>query len=240
MEGEYKEITFEKWFEHSGHQDKYREILITAWNTAVKSSSAVVYQSESYDFGIDSLIVDALAAIELPEQDLPNWDDAPEWADRLMHTPVCIDYWCNDSKFKEVADITNYGSFGVTTGLMLSDMTLIEMRPIAIEDKEWLPSGRCNHMYDDDRSMETLEEVSVVGIDKDGFYVYQTDRSTCYYSDPASEFRPLKTAEELKEEAFKAAVSDAIYKSTSTHYDRLEKISSVLFKAGFEPPSGDE
>ena len=55
---EYEELGFEEWFDRSGHQEQHRRILITSWNAAVKSSSAMVYQSESYDFGIDSLIVD--------------------------------------------------------------------------------------------------------------------------------------------------------------------------------------
>lgn len=54
-----------------------------------------------------------------------------------------------------------------------------------------------------------------------------------------SGFRKPKTAEEKKREAFKAAVSDAIYKSQSTYYDRLEKISCVLFDAGFTAPEGE-
>jgi hypothetical protein len=55
----------------------------------------------------------------------------------------------------------------------------------------------------------------------------------------ALKFRPLKSAKELEREAFKTSVSEAIHKSNSTYNDRLEKISSVLFDAGFTAPNQD-
>lgn len=71
---------------------------------------------------------------------------------------------------------------------------------------EWVPSGRCIHVYTNSNvngvAKVEEEEVNIIGIDKLGNYVFQNDKSACYYSDPASEFRPLKTKEEKKREVF--------------------------------------
>jgi hypothetical protein len=83
------------------------------------------------------------------------------------------------------------------------------------------------------------EEVTIVGIDKEGFYVYQNDKSTCYYSDPASEFRPLRTEAEKNREAFIDGVMRGV--SIDAKYtDVIHNIADQLFEAGFTAPEGAE
>jgi hypothetical protein len=116
---------------------------------------------------------------------------------------------------------------------------LIELPAQQEDNAEWVPTGRCVHIYGGGMATRQEKEVTIVGIDKDGFYVFQNDKSTRYYSDPASEFRPLKTDEQKAKEAFKAAVCKAIHESDSTYNDRLSKITEVLFYAGFTAPEGE-
>jgi hypothetical protein len=104
-----------------------------------------------------------------------------------------------------------------------------------LPEAKWEPivGEECNHIYS---AGSDATKVFIVGIDKKGNYVFQGDGSDCYYSDPIHFFVPLKSAKDLEREAFKTSVSEAVHKSTSTYNDRLEKISSVLFDAGFTAP----
>ena len=171
-----------------------------------------------------------------------DWSSAPEWADRLITVGLGADAWANDHQYQYLGGPPMYQFYviGRIGDHSKKQCELIEMRPIDIEDKEWLPEvGEECEVESDTR--DVWKKAMYVGVDSIGSHVFDVERTHLWRIDSISVLvRPLKTAEELKEEAFKAAVSDAIYKSTSTHYDRLEKISSVLFKAGFEPPSGDE
>lgn len=102
------------------------------------------------------------------------------------------------------------------------------------QEAEWVPSGRCTHKYGG--GVATMEEeVTIVGIDKEGFYVYQNDKSTCYYSDQASEFRPLRTEAEKKREAF-------MNKAFKTYYEGevCDRMASAMYEAGFTAPKGVE
>lgn len=106
---------------------------------------------------------------KLPEQDLPNWDDAPEWADRLMKCRSGGYYFSNMEQYfhNSTHDPLIYGARdAIGINYDYEDFELIEMRPIAetvipvtetvfrnnkdtlgpyevapiaIEDKEWLP-----------------------------------------------------------------------------------------------------
>ena len=178
-----------------------------------------------------------------------DWSSAPEWADRLITVGLGADAWANDHQYQYLGGPPMYQFYviGRIGDHSKKQCELIEMRPIDIEDKEWLPvvGEEClvEYPYEDGCFKPFhAKKVTIIGKckDDDGSDVFTAHGPNGFIALTTLGFRPLKTAEELKEEAFKAAVSDAIYKSTSTHYDRLEKISSVLFKAGFEPPSGDE
>tara|TARA_R110000851_G_scaffold281099_1_gene434503 strand:- start:37 stop:600 length:564 start_codon:yes stop_codon:yes gene_type:complete len=183
-----------------------------------------------------------------------KWEDAPEWADKLMHTPVNIDYWCNDSKFKEVADVTNYGRFGVSTGLMLSDMCLIEMRPDQQEDNaEWVPTfgDEClvNYTYEYGH-MKVFHglEALIIGVcnDTNGDEVFTASTGSGFVSLKANGFLPLKTDEQKAKEAFIGSVRKELYKIGEILDFGGDKnlkensIAKVLFDAGFTAPEGGE
>ena len=168
-------------------------------------------------------------AIELPEQDLTNWDDAPEWADRYVFSAFSGNYFFGDG-----VHVLNAGHKVV---LVHDDIELVEMRPIAT-DKEWLPTinNRCIHIYGGGLPSRQEEEVFIVGIDKLGNYVFQNDSSECYYSDPSSEFRPLKTAEELERDAF---IEAAVTVMNNSIDDSQAGWVMALHKAGFTAPKGE-
>ena len=102
------------------------------------------------------------------------------------------------------------------------------------DNAEWVPAGRCVHIYGGGVATRQEEDVNIVGIDKEGFYVFQNDKSTCYYSGPASEFRPLKTDEQKAKEAFDLKAFK-VYKSCMS----CNEFSTALFKAGFTAPEGE-
>ena len=171
-------------------------------------------------------------AIELPEQDLPNWDDAPEWADRLM-TCRFVDYWCSAERYTEVGLNTDSALFKAG-GVTIGDLTLIEMRPIAIEDKEWLPvvGEECQCLLIDDELGESVfvDVKLLYQFDNGEYAVVRLDTCALEYS---SEFRPLKTANELKREAF---IEACYSNSKAASNDYMLHIFEDLYKAGFTAP----
>ena len=115
---------------------------------------------------------------------------------------------------------------------------LIELPDQQEDNAEWVPAGRCVHIYGGGVATRQEEDVTIVGIDKDGNYVFQNDKSTCYYSDPAIEFRPLKTDEQKKREAFYLAVVDACMPIHSDDFN-IDEIAGALRHAGFTAPEGE-
>ena len=167
-----------------------------------------------------------------------KWEDAPEWADRLMECRF-VKYWCSVERFTE-AGLNKDSDLFKIGGVTIGDLSLIEMRPKQQEDNaEWVPAGRCVHIYGGGVATRQEEDVTIVGIDKDGNYVFQNDKSTCYYSDPAIEFRPLKTDEQKKREAFYLAVVDACMPIHSDDFN-IDEIAGALRHAGFTAPEGGE
>ena len=83
----------------------------------------------------DTMAADA--AIELPEQeqDLPKWDDAPEWADRLIDIGADrMRVWTDCEQYMYVANGEHYhfrSELRQNETRTFSEVGLIEMRPIA-------------------------------------------------------------------------------------------------------------
>ena len=84
-----------------------------------------------------------------------------------------------------------------------------------------------------------MEDVTIIGTDKLGNYVFQNDKSECYYSDPAEYFIKPKTAEEKKREAFNLAVIDACMPIHKDDFN-INEIAGALRHAGFTAPEGGE
>ena len=184
------------------------------------------------------------SAIELPEQDLPNWDDAPEWADRLMRSPAGYMFFCNVEKYTATEGLDRLSTpiiFGLSRDLYtIGEFELIEMRPIAIEDKEWLPKvGEKIIICFDDADNEALNdnelridgsEVSFIGsvVNSVGetIFVFEDDDnfSDCY---PSEYFNPLKTAEELERDALLECVYHNVHRALS----KYNSISDDAIKA---------
>ncbi|MEH6451232.1 MAG: hypothetical protein V7765_21385 [Oleispira sp.] len=170
------------------------------------------------------------AAIELPEQQ----EDNADWLqiDARVNTPKGVAVVNSISEDDGV--YTSLGNFCRTE--MSEYKHSVHRRQEQQEDNaKWVPAGRCVHIYGGGMATRQEEEVNIVGIDKDGFYVFQNDRSTCYYSDPASEFRPLKTDEQKAKEAFDLKALK-VYKSCMS----CDEFATALFKAGFTAPEGVE
>ena len=136
-----------------------------------------------------------------------KWEDAPEWADVRGSIGNEL-VWAGNGRYEYITGNLR-GNIYQNIGI---DVTVIENRSEqSIPSKaEWMPVGRCTHIYGGGVATREEEEVTIIGIDNIGNYVFQNDKSTCYYSDPASEFRPLKTAEEKKREAIKEVVINSI------------------------------
>ena len=189
----------------------------------------------------------ALAAIELPEQDLPDWDDAPEWADRLVGIKEFL-YWGSAEYYSEVGfyKISGDASKFNHGGLTLGDFELIEMRPIAIEDKEWdgksfVKAGQecryakvgsdnwTNCIVKFSERNCTIIVVSVDGVDK--------------ALELPMRFLPIKTAAEIEQEALdKTAFINWVQLSISgIHEDDFNEheIAACLYEWRLDMPKGE-
>ena len=178
----------------------------------------------------------------IAKTDTPNWDDAPEWADRLVCWMEGVNFFSDSSWF-----INNDGRKVLHGGEIAGesdnwwcdykDCELIEMRPIAIEDKEWLPTNGewCQHKYEG-----KYEDVFIVGLSKGNYFVYQNSKSDCYYTDEADYFRPLKTAEELErdrvEKLLLSLKPDLMPEDTEKYF---QIYIEDLLDNGFTAPKGE-
>lgn len=145
-----------------------------------------------------------------------DWSSAPEWADRLLGIKS-FRYWANVERFAEVGffsfctESTKF-SIGETT---IGDLELIEMRPIAIEVKEWLPAvGETIRISfeDVDHAWITRQEMNIDGndvtllgitISSKGQRIYTFEDEDgycdCY---PHDCFIPIKSMDEAYKEEF--------------------------------------
>ena len=182
-------------------------------------------------------------AVELPEeQDLPNWDDAPEWADRALSHGEGEPWKFSDGEFFDCGNaifgVVKHGgpSVGATEWASVGDFELIEMRPIAIEDKEWLPEvGEECEVESDTR--DVWKKAMYVGVDSIGSHVFDVERTHLWRIDSIGVLvRPLKTAEELERDAFIEGCFNATpLGKTDTYVEMFGK----MFDAGFTAPKGE-
>tara|TARA_R110002126_G_scaffold101189_2_gene233180 strand:+ start:691 stop:1212 length:522 start_codon:yes stop_codon:yes gene_type:complete len=169
-----------------------------------------------------------------------DWNEAPEWADRFMLAPANTEYFCNAHAFIEVLDSENTGNFGLTTGVLLSDMELIEMRPEV--PQVWMPEvgGEYEVMH-----YNELLQCKYVGLGIGNEHVFQitsgAKRGVLDRLIGTHGFRPLKTQQEKDREAFIELGMDIIT-SAKGYSDivQLPNMLSILFNAKFAAPKAGE
>ena len=177
------------------------------------------------------------AEYELPLQDLPNWDDQPKEGD----------VWIEDGKdptgdgwYYESKDLPGLYVKYETGDAYYTDYShlTIHKRPIAIEDKEWLPTvgEECQCLLIDDELDESVfvDVKLLYQFDNGEYAVMRLDTCALEYS---SEFRPLKTAEEVMREMF---IEACYLKSRAVENVTTKGIFDDLFDAGFTAPKGDK
>ena len=215
----------------------------------------------------DTMAADA--AIELPEQeqDLPKWDDAPEWADRLIEIGADrMRVWTDCEQYMYVANREHYhfrSELRQNETRTFSEVGLIEMRPIA---ETVIPATETVFRNNKDTlgpyevapiAIEDKEWLPVVGEEclvnsgfdwgrcfivgktKLGNFAYQRKNEVdVKVMNKVENFRPLKTAEELEGESFHLSVIDACMGIHNDDFN-IDEIASVLFDAGFSAPKGE-
>ena len=160
-------------------------------------------------------------ATELPEQDLPNWDDWEGWAKQGDLGAV----WITDRDdvglgwFKLNKSSMTYEELHQPIGRIkhrytdteeVSGRITVHKRPIAIEDKEWLPEvgEECQIA----ESTEYLTISHTEGMEVKIYSRFTDDRGVVLFAFVALNgkqagvatglcFKPLKTAEELERES---------------------------------------
>ena len=179
---------------------------------------------------------------EATEQDLPNWDEAPEWADRLMEYKA-FKYWCNVSHYSEVGFNKISGSkekFTVNSMFTIGDFDLIEIRPV--EDKaEWDGKGlppvgcTCQGLFiNDELDSSVYLEVKILYIFAEECAVMRLDTHQLEY---CTYFMPAKTQEEKKREAF---IEASYVNSKASRNSYTAHIFRDMFNAGFTTPKEGE
>lgn len=98
----------------------------------------------------------------------------------------------------------------------------------------WVPVGRCIHLYNDGADALGKEDVTIIGKDKKGNYVFQND-GDCYFSDTAKYFMKAKTADEVMRDMFIDRCFDTSVMGRTVD---SEKLFGGLFDAGFTAPEG--
>ena len=202
------------------------------------------YNTECVGNGWTDLNFKAYAenSTELPEQDLPNWDDAPEWADGVALAPWNNDLmlWFNGDKYQYIDALKTDSVYA------MEDDNFIEYhmkRPIAIEDKEW--DGKGSKVGKRVRatavSSNEWENCLVKFCDKHSDIVVV--RFDGHSEDTPLRlpwrFLPLKTAEELEREAFIEDGLNIVMKLKSLINPNEGVLSLALyglFDAGFTAP----
>ena len=185
-------------------------------------------------------------AIELPEQDLPNWADAPAWADRALSHGEGEPWKFSDGEFFDCGN-TIFGkvkhggpSVGATEWSSVGDFALCEMRPIAIEDKEW--DGKGSKVGKRVRatavSSNKWENCLVKFCDKHSDIVVV--RFDGHSEDTPLRlpwrFLPLKTAEEVMREMF---ILDCFNATPLGKTDSYTEMFGNMFDLGFTAPKGE-
>ncbi|MEH6451265.1 MAG: hypothetical protein V7765_21565 [Oleispira sp.] len=168
-----------------------------------------------------------------------KWEDAPEWADRLMECRF-VKYWCSVERYTEVGLNKDSDLFKIG-GVTIGDLSLIEMRPEQQEDNAgWLPvvGEECEVKYFHESEYK-WEKCFVIGNTKDDkcfvINVYHDDSLHFAFKQSGSlEFRPLKTDEQKDKEAFDLKAYK-VYRSCMTY----NEFATALFKAGFTAPEGE-
>ena len=176
---------------------------------------------------------------KLPGQDLPNWDDAPEWADRLgyLHS-LSEDLMWISMLHIQYAEGDQLGEI-IENKVHMDKFDIKEMRPIAIEDKEWLPvvGEEFEFKYGLDHERNYWQKSKLVAI-TDRFFIYTQEDLVEEEVDGVKSvtFRPLKTKEDLFIEAARPCTENTLLDN-----DDPEVLAFItnLIDAGFTAPKGE-
>ena len=203
------------------------------YTQAAKDQAVYFYDRNCMPIGSKSaFVIHHSELVELPEEEAkPDWDNAPEWADRVMSLGS-FNYWCSVSNYAEFdwykvsGEERRFEAGGVTIG----DFELIEMRP-EVKPEVWVPSSgkNCEAFH-----KNSWAKCFYVGVDVNGEHVYQVDSEFAMYGNRLNIFRPLKTQEEIEREAFEMEAFKLFETGMSCH-----TLVKLMSSARFTAPKGD-
>ena len=185
---------------------------------------------------------------ELPEQeqDLPNWDEWEGWdkQDELdaawLTDSDCVGlgwFKLNESSmtYEELYQPIGRIKHRYTVTEEVSGRIIVHKRPIAIEDKEWLPvvGEEClGNLVDDAHNYAYIKIKPLYNFGGE-WAVQKVDAGTLAYCD---QFRPLKTAEEVMREMF---ILDCFNATPLGKTDSYTEMFGSMFDLGFTAPKGE-
>lgn len=183
--------------------------------------------------------------IELPEEETKqDWDDAPEWADRLMQSKNGSLFFCSVEKYiltngtnSPYATIT----FGATSdSYTIGEFKLIEMRQ-EIKPQVWMPAvgDECEVLILSQNTEKKWLKNTPAYLGRALAIMISANGGEWCHGIDQIQFRPLKTQEEIDREEFKARVEKIL---SGIHKDDFtpREAAAVLDECGFEMPRGDE
>ena len=196
------------------------------------------YNTECVGNGWTDLNFKAYAenSTELPEQDLPNWDDQPKEGDvwiEVNQGGFSAGWYRREGDLYISCD--GFVDFAVETA---EDEFVINKRPIAI-DKEWLPvvGEEFEFNYGPEHERNHWQKSKLIAI-TDRFFIYtQEDLAEEEVDQIESvKFRPLKTAEEVMREMF---ILDCFNATPLGKTDSYTEMFGNMFDLGFTAPKGE-